>query len=208
MKKLVLAGQNVIEARGATAALHSRELKRSTYSHLWNYSSLQIKAKRDVITQTAQASAWPLSNIWQSEEREAEDIQTWGRSPERESEIIYQSSRCGLEAKERSPTIWFFMCSGKLDFISLKKYANLDGRCSHCIQFFLFSRKISLFFSQLLESKGWTMCMIQGNLSACLSFLLLLILTRHPKTLNTESAEIWISKVPLGILWRNCRGPQ
>lgn len=114
MKKLVLAGQNVIEAQGVTAALHSRELKRSTYSHLWNCSSLQIKAKKHVITQTAQASAWPLRNICWSEEREAEDIQTWGRSPERESGIIYQSSICGLEAKakERSPTIWFFcVCS-------------------------------------------------------------------------------------------------
>lgn len=64
MKKLVLAGQNVIEARGVTAALHSRELKRNTYSHLWNCCSLQIKAKKYVITQTAQASVGPLRNIW------------------------------------------------------------------------------------------------------------------------------------------------
>lgn len=95
METLVLAGQNVIEAQGVTAALHSRDLKRSTYSHLWNCSSLQIRAKKHVITQTAQASAWPLRNICWSEEREAEDIQTWGRSPERESEIIYQSPRWG-----------------------------------------------------------------------------------------------------------------
>lgn len=39
----------------------------------------------------------------------------------------------------------FFGCSGILNFISLQKYSNLDGRCSLCIQFFLLSRKISFF---------------------------------------------------------------
>lgn len=109
--KLVVAGQNVIEAQSVAPALHSRELKRSTSSHLWNYSSLQIKVKEHVITQAAQARAWPSRSIWRSEERGAENLQTWDRSPERESEIIYQSSRCGLEAwaKEKSPTIWYFL---------------------------------------------------------------------------------------------------
>lgn len=122
LKKSVLAGQNVIEAQGVTAALHSRELKRSTYSHLWNYSSLQIKAKKHVVTQTAQASAWPWRNICWSEEKEAEDIQTWGRSPERESEIIYQSARCDWRHRQRRDLLLFdfFVSSGRLNLSAFR----------------------------------------------------------------------------------------
>lgn len=56
-------------------------------------------------------------------------------------------------------------------------------------QFFFLSRKFSA-FCQLLESKGGTVYIIQGKLTACLYFLSLVILRQHSMTLSTENAEI------------------
>lgn len=67
---------------------------------------------------------------------------------------------------------------------------------------FSFSLEKSYFFSQLLESKGGTVCIIQRKLAVCSSFLSLLSLIRHHSmALNTENAEIRISMMSCpGIL--------